>query len=61
VEAMSVKDFDRLGRRDFENGAVLDDIREALQQRESLMSLCDEMCRNEELDGDIYGAALAGH
>ena len=34
MKAMTVKDFDSLQQRDFENGAVRDSIRIALKERE---------------------------
>ena len=34
---MTVKEFDSLSRRDFDNGAVTDEIRLALQERERLL------------------------
>ena len=38
-KAMSVKEFDSLSTRDFDNGAILDEIREALNQREVLLEV----------------------
>ncbi|MCK4792368.1 MAG: hypothetical protein KAV87_52040 [Desulfobacteraceae bacterium] len=34
---MTVKDFDKLSMKDFENGAVLHEIRESLRERELLL------------------------
>lgn len=41
MNAMSVKDFDRMKQRDFSNGAALDEIHEALTQREELLAACE--------------------
>ena len=35
--AMTVKEFDSLGKRDWDNGAVRDSIRIALEEREKLL------------------------
>ncbi len=35
--SMTVKGFDTLSKRDFDNGAVLDAIRMALKEREKLL------------------------
>ena len=40
---MNVKEFDKLTRRDFDNGSVLDQIRKALRDREVLMEDCNEV------------------
>ena len=37
---MVVKDFDKLTKRDFENGAVLDEIRRSLVDLEELRKYC---------------------
>ena len=39
MEAMTVKKFDRLSKRDFDNGATLNEIRTALKDRERLLEL----------------------
>lgn len=38
MEAMNLKKFNSLSKRDFENGAALDEIAEALKQREQLLN-----------------------
>ena len=38
TEPMTLAKFNKLLRRDFENGAVLDEIAEALRQREALVT-----------------------
>lgn len=43
MPGMSVKSFDKLSRRDFDNGAVLDDIRDGLSQRQALLEWLDTM------------------
>ena len=55
MEAMTVKQFDRLGRRDFENGSVLDEIRVALEEREQLLSPQGDTC--EESVKPLFAAA----
>jgi len=45
---MSVKDFDSLSKRDFDNGAVRDAIRNTLQEsqrREEMIGLLSELLR----------------
>jgi len=37
MKAMTVKEFDKLTRQDFDNGAVLDEIRQALKEREHMI------------------------
>ena len=46
---MASIDFSKLKKRDFDNGAIRDDIWSALRQRETLLTLCTELDR--ELDG----------
>ena len=55
MKAMSVKEFDSLSSRDFDNGAVLDEIREALEEHETqkkqlaaVAALFQEMKQQEE-------------
>ena len=38
MRAMTVKEFDSLQQRDFENGAVRDEIRTALKEREEFFN-----------------------
>lgn len=37
---MQLKDFDRLTRKDFENGAVIDEIRTIFKQYYNLLAAC---------------------
>jgi len=46
---MSVKEFDKLGKKDFENGDTLAEIRNALKDREELR---DEIERLDRRDGN---------
>lgn len=43
LNLMTLKDFNKLKKRDFENGAVLDAIATALKERERLLLLCTEL------------------
>lgn len=38
MKAMSLRDFDKLQARDFENGAVQNEIRLAIKQRQDLLA-----------------------
>lgn len=53
--AMTYKDFCRLSRRDFDNGATTDEIGEALRDRERLIHLLTKVVRNSPpLSYNIY-------
>lgn len=54
---MSLKNFKRCKKRDFENGATIDDIAAALKERETLLTLCTEL--DAEMDGVSYPATAA--
>jgi len=50
MNPITLKDFDSLSMRDFENGAVRDAIREALKERERLI----EDSEKPEPQGVVY-------
>jgi len=54
---MSLKNFKKCRKRDFENGATIDDIADALKERETLLKLCAEL--DAEMDGVSYPATAA--
>ena len=43
--------FDSLSKRDFDNGATLDEIAEVYKQRDSLL----EACKRLRADAEVYG------
>lgn len=49
---MELKSFDKLGKRDFENGAVLDEIREIFKERDELYEVCKAIVRDFEDEDD---------
>jgi hypothetical protein len=51
---MNVKKFDKLERRDFDNGAILEDIRGALRDKEDLEEAFKDL--TNDLEGIITEA-----
>lgn len=49
---MPSKQFYTLSKRDFDNGAVTEEIYTALKQRESLVLIIQEICREAEESED---------
>lgn len=58
---MTVKEFDRLSRRDFENGAVLDSIHAALKERERLEEEHARLQRTVKFMEESYLKAHGGN
>ena len=58
---MNLRDFDLLGRKDFQNGAVLEEIRTVVKQRDALLEACktlvEVMTNGEPPD---YGGSMIG-
>lgn len=40
MSGMTLNKFRKLGKRDFENGAVLDEIEMAIEERDRLLTVC---------------------
>lgn len=62
---MTLVNYDKLKRRDFENGAVLDDIRSAIKQRDELLARVAELeaaCKlADELIAELVDRAYIGN
>ena len=47
---MKLKDFDELCKRDFDNGAVLDEIRQVFKEHDELLEACEAVMQMYEDD-----------
>lgn len=58
MKAILRNEFRKLSKRDFDNGAVLDEIDVALEQRQTLLRLCGELIEAHDLGewGDSTGS-----
>lgn len=46
MKAMTLNKFNKLFQKDFKNGAILDEIRQALKEREKFIKLIDMLLEN---------------
>ena len=58
MAAMSLKEFKTLKRRDFENGAVIDELHDTVKEREQLLSVVCEIIDVHDNNewGDVTGS-----